>query len=116
MFKPNKNQILLFYKSSFFQDLLQCQVKFYLENKKFVIQVTPEDTEMEDSYYLIFEGANEIMKMKSVYRNYDDIITNLDHNVHSDLVIIKNPKFTSCYVSLKLFLIIFHKYIFKDNC
>lgn len=110
LFKPNKNQILLFYKSSFFQDLLQCQVKFYLENKKFVIQVTPEDTEMEDSYYLIFEGANEIMKMKSVYRNYDDIITNLDHNVHSDLVIVKNPKFTSCYVSLNcIFKIFFHK-------
>lgn len=101
-----KGVVSLYFKSFFFQDLLQCRVSFYLESKKFVIKVKTCDTEEEDCYYLIFEGAEEIMKMKSVYKSYDDIVNDLDHNVHSDLVLIKNPLFSSFYVSINKFTIL----------
>ena len=90
------NQMVLFYKSFFFQDLLKCELKCYLENKKFVIRIKPQNT--DDCYYLVFMNPEEIQKMKSLYKNYEDIVTDLDHNVHSDLVLVKNQKFKSIYV------------------
>lgn len=106
--KPDKRGVVsLYYKSFFFQDLLQCQVTFFLQSKKFIIKIKTSDTETEDCYYLIFEGAEEIMKMKSIYKSYDDIVNDLDHNVHSDLVLIKNVNFSSSYVSSIIIILLF---------
>lgn len=93
-----KNQKVMCSKVIFLQDLLQCNVKFYLENKMFVISIHPVESSFE-KFYLVFKGVDEINKMKNIYNSYEDITNDLDHNIHSDLIYVKNKNFTSIYVS-----------------
>lgn len=95
------NQKVMCSKTMFLQDLLQCNVKFYLENKMFVISIQPIENSNE-KYFLVFKNVDEINKMKKVYSSYEDITHDLDHNIHSDLIYVKNKSFTSVYVSLNL--------------
>lgn len=101
--KPNFNakQTALFYRSCFFQDLFYCMFKFYIEDKKMVISVEPKESK-DIVYFMIFEGLSEIMKMKTLYSNYEDIIDNIDHNLSLDLVFLKNSKVKIAYYTIKV--------------
>ncbi len=96
-----KNQTILFYRSCFFQDLFYCQFKFYLENKKFIIFIQPKEIK-HITFYIIIEDIKEILKLKCLYTNYEDIIDHLDHNLSFDLVFIKNSKLKISYFTIKV--------------
>lgn len=94
------NQSLLFTKCCFFQDLFYCQFKFYVEKKKFVISVQPQENK-EIIYFIIIEGSEEIAKMKTHFRNYEDVIEDLNHKVNLDLLFFKSSSVKLKYISLK---------------
>lgn len=98
--KVTEGQILLFHLMTFFQDLFYCKFKFYLEDKKFVMAIQPKD-KPESIYYIIIKGVSEISKLKDIYKNYEEIIDDLDHSIHNDLVFIKNPNLKISYLSIK---------------
>lgn len=94
------NQSQLFTKCCFFQDLFYCQFKFYVEKKKFIILVQPQEYK-EIIYYIIIEGFEEIAKMKTHFSNYEDVIEDLNHKINLDLLFFKSSSVKLKYISLK---------------
>jgi hypothetical protein len=80
--------------------LFYCQFKFYVEKKKFVISVQPQENK-EIIYFIIIDGFEEIAKMKTHFRNYEDVIEDLNHKVNLDLLFFKSSSVKLKYISLK---------------
>jgi len=68
-----KDISVLFKKTGHINNLGECAIKFYIENKEFKICIRNG----EKVYYIEIDKVDEIMKMQNLYRSYDQIVENL---------------------------------------
>jgi hypothetical protein len=92
---------VLFHKKVFFKSLFYCVFKIYIEDKKFVIHISPKDMR-QTVYLIIIENISEVLKMKELFNVYEDLIEYLDHSHTLDLVMFIDLKIKIQYVSLKV--------------
>jgi hypothetical protein len=78
-YTTNKKKIM-YRRKGFVTNLSIVNIKFYLENKQFILLIDPISIYSNKIFMLSFETAEQILLLKKTYKNYEQIINDLEFN------------------------------------